>query len=120
MIRHLREDFNRRWTPEKYQNFQISLDQAIGRHVEFRHSETPCFFSRELLQSMSRAGRELVLQLLANPAYLHASDQEIPERYRVPHEPNKPLFIQADFGVVTEGGELRPKLVEIQDRKSVV
>lgn len=114
MIRHLREDFNRRWTPEKYQNFQISLDQAIGRHVEFRHSETPCFFSRELLQSMSRAGRELVLQLLANPAYLHASDQEIPERYRVPHEPNKPLFIQADFGVVTEGGELRPKLVEIQ------
>ncbi|MBM3758753.1 MAG: hypothetical protein FJW36_00740 [Acidobacteria bacterium] len=114
MITALREDFNRRWTPEKYQQFLHSIDSAIGRHVEFRHSETPCFFPRELLQEMSRAGRELVGQLLNNKLYMEASDREIPPQYRVPNEASAPLFIQADFGIVHENGRLAPKLVEIQ------
>lgn len=114
MITPLREDFNRRWTPEKYAGFTASLDTAIGRHVEFRHSETPCFFPRELLQEMSRAGRELVGQLLNNKHYLEASTKEIPAQYRVPNEDAKPLFIQADFGIVHENGRAAPKLVEIQ------
>lgn len=114
MIAALREDYNRRWTPGKYQNFLHGIDEAIGRHVEFRHSETPCFFPRELLQEMSRAGRELVWQLLHNPLYRRASDAEIPEQYRVPQEAEKPLFIQADFGIVREQGRYAPKLVEIQ------
>lgn len=114
MIPALREDFNRRWTPDKYQAFSASLDAAIGQHVAFRHSETPCFFPRELLQQMSRAGRELVGQLLQNKRYLEASSREIPEIYRVPNEASKPLFIQADFGIVRENGGFAPKLVEIQ------
>ncbi len=114
MITHLREDFNRRWTPEKYLYFQTSLDNAIGQHVAFRHSETPCFFPRELLQEMSRAGRDLVGQLLNNKLYLEASDREIPAQYRVPNEAHEPLFIQADFGIVHENGTYAPKLVEIQ------
>jgi hypothetical protein len=114
MIQALREDFNRRWTPEKYQLFLAGIDQAIGRHVEFRHSETPCFFPRDLLQEMSRAGRELVGQLLDNKLYRETSDREIPPQYCVPNETHEPLFIQADFGIVHENGRLAPKLVEIQ------
>jgi len=114
MITHLREDFNRRWTPGKYHLFQTSLDNAIGQHVAFRHSETPCFFPRELLQEMSRAGRDLVGQLLNNKLYLEASDREIPAQYRVPNEAHEPLFIQADFGIVHENGAYAPRLVEIQ------
>jgi hypothetical protein len=114
MIPALREDFNRRWTPGKYHHFLASLEQAIGRPVDFRHSETPCFFPRELLQEMSRSGRELVAQLLDNPAYLAASALEVPLRYRVPNEAREPLFIQADFGIVHEAGRYAPKLVEIQ------
>lgn len=114
MIPALREDFNRRWTSAKYTAFSASLDAAIGQHVAFRHSETPCFFPRELLQQMSRAGRELVGQLLQNKLYLEASSREIPEIYRVPNEASKPLFIQADFGIVRENGAFAPKLVEIQ------
>jgi hypothetical protein len=114
MIQALREDFNRRWTPEKYQRFLESIDRAIGRHVEFRHSETPCFFPRELLMEMSRAGRDLVGQLLNNKLYMEASDREIPEQYRVPNEAREPMFIQADFGLVYENGRVAPKLVEIQ------
>lgn len=114
MIAALREDFNRRWTPEKYAAFLTNIDTAIGRHVEFRHSETPTFFSRELLQEMSRAGRDLVLQLMQNRMYREASSKEIPAHYLVPNEDPKPLFIQADFGIVREHGRFAPKLVEIQ------
>ncbi len=114
MERALREDFNRRWTAAKYSAFLANIDQAIGRHVEFRHAETPCFFPRELLQEMSRAGRDLVLQLLGNREYLAASAREIPSHCRVQNEADRPLFIQADFGIVREGGRLAPKLVEIQ------
>ncbi len=114
MIQALREDFNRRWTPAKYERFLTSIDEAIGRHVEFRHAETPCFFPQEILQEMSRAGRELVGQLITNRAYHEASDREIPARYRVPNETHEPLFIQADFGLVQEHGRFAPKLVEIQ------
>jgi hypothetical protein len=60
---------------------------------------------------MSRYGREMVEQLLANDAYQSDSSAAIPERYRVPGEASVPLFIQADFGL---DQELRPKLVEIQ------
>jgi hypothetical protein len=114
MLSALREDFNRRWTPAKYQQFLQSIDAAIGRHVDFRHSETPCFFPRELLQEMSRAGRDLVLQLRANRPYQEASQREIPTPYRVPNESFEPLFVQADFGLVQENGRIAPKLVEIQ------
>jgi len=78
MLEPLRSEFNRRWTPEKYSAFLANVDSAIGRHVEFRHAETPCFFPKELLQEMSRAGRDLVMQLKGNPAYRSASDAEIP------------------------------------------
>ncbi len=114
MIEELRADFNRRWTPEKYARLLANIDEAIGRHVEFHHSETPCFFPRELLQELSRDGRDLVLQLLANPGYLKAADAEVPAQYRVPNEAAHPMFIQADFGLVRRNGELTPKLVEIQ------
>lgn len=114
MLSDLRADFNRRWTPAKYQHFLSSIDSAIGRHVDFRHSETPCFFPREILQDMSCAGRDLLAQLRSSKPYLEASDREIPARFTVPNESFEPLFIQADFGLVYEQGVLKPKLVEIQ------
>jgi len=81
----------------------------------FAASNRPFFFPKPLVDKMARYGRELVEQLDANPQYATASDRTIPDKYRVPHEPMHPLFVQADFGLVeaTEG-EYEPKLVEIQ------
>ncbi len=45
MIPALREEFNRNFTPEKYQQFLQRLDGAAGTHIDFRVSETPCFRS---------------------------------------------------------------------------
>jgi hypothetical protein len=115
VIPELRQRFNRDFHPEKYIHFLAGLNQAAGAHVGFRNSETPIFFEEELLSRMAMAGRELVEQLLANPAYKAASDRIIPNEFRVPREAQHPLFVQADFGIVRDDkGNYQPRLVEIQ------
>jgi hypothetical protein len=115
MIAEYRNDFNARFTAEKYARFLTEIDRRSGAHVKFRCSETPCFFPRELLLKMETAGEELVRQLVTNPAYLAAADQVIPAAFNVPDCPDRPLFVQADFGIIRgAGGEWEPRLVEIQ------
>jgi len=115
MIPSLRRQFNDGFTPEKYQVFLRRIDQQCGTHVQFRLSETPCFFPKELLDRMARDGQELIRQLVDNPEYRARSDEAVPAEFKVPNEPQHPMFVQVDFGLVRDaGGELRPKLVELQ------
>jgi hypothetical protein len=115
MIPFLRKQFNESFTPEKYQTFLRRIDDACGTHVEFRLSETPCFFPRALLERMASDGKELIRQLVESPEYRARSDASIPPEFRVANEPAQPLFVQVDFGLVRDAnGELQPKLVELQ------
>src|ERR1019366_7430285 len=115
MVPALREEFNRNFAPEKYRQLLQHLEQATGTHIGFRVSETPCFVPKALLDQMAQYGRELVLQLVNNPEYRRASDASVPPQYNVPNESPRPMFVQVDFGVVRNaGGELEPKLVELQ------
>ncbi len=115
MIPSLRKQFNDGFTPEKYQAFLRRIDEACGTHVEFRLSETPCFFPKALLERMAEDGKELIRQLVDNPEYIARSNGSIPEEFRVPNEPAHPMFVQVDFGLVRDAkGELQPKLVELQ------
>ncbi|MBV9300549.1 MAG: hypothetical protein JOY62_05170 [Acidobacteriaceae bacterium] len=115
MVPELRKRFNEQWSPELYTEFLHQIDAVSGTHVGFRCSETPVFYPKPLLDKMVRYGQELYRQLAENPQYRKASDAAIPDRFRVPNEPEHPLFVQADFGLVREpDGTLEPKLVEIQ------
>jgi hypothetical protein len=115
MIPSLRKQFNRGFTPEKYQAFLRQIDEACGTHVQFRLSETPCFFPKELLDRMAVDGENLIRQLVDNPQYRAKSDEAVPPEFKVPNEAPHPMFVQVDFGLVREaGGELQPKLVELQ------
>jgi hypothetical protein len=116
VIPDLRKDFNSRFTPEKYRRFLAELDRRCGMHVEFRNSETPCFFPGSILREMADTGKELIHQLVSNPQYVAASDISIPPEYKVPNEAAHPLFIQVDFGL---DANLNPKLVEIQGFPSI-
>jgi hypothetical protein len=111
MIPELRREFNAKFTEEKYREFLHRLDEGCGTAVPFRNSETPCFFPAELLNQMATYGRELIAQLMGDPAYLAAATATIPAAYRVPNEDPVPLFVQVDFGL---DHNLQPKLVEIQ------
>jgi hypothetical protein len=115
MIPSLRKQFNASFTPEKYQTFLRRIDDACGTHVQFRLSETPCFFPKALLERMVEDGKELIRQLVESPEYRARSDASIPAEFRVANEPPRPLFVQVDFGLVRDAsGALRPKLVELQ------
>jgi hypothetical protein len=115
MIPFLRKQFNEQFTPEKYRVFLRKIDAASGTHVQFRLSETPCFFPKELLEGMAADGKELIRQLVENPEYRKKSDEAVPAEFKVPNEPDHPMFVQVDFGLVRgASGELQPKLVELQ------
>ncbi len=115
MIPELRQRFNANFTPGKYQGFLDSLDRACGVHIAFRNSETPCFLPPALVDRMVAAGRDMILQLVGDPAYRRASENAVPEAFRMPGAPDHPIFIQVDFGLVRgASGEIEPRLVEIQ------
>jgi hypothetical protein len=115
MIPFLREQFNANFTAEKYRAFLRRVDLACGTHVEFRLSETPCFFPKGLIERMARDGAALIRQLVDSPVYLAKSDLAVPAEFKVPNEPDHPMFVQVDFGLVRDAArELQPKLVELQ------
>jgi len=114
MIPSLRQRFNASFTPERYQTFLKLMDERCGTHVDFRLSETPCFFPKPFLEQMAQYGKELIHQL-GTLEYRKASFESIPPDFNVPHESPHPMFIQVDFGLVRNAaGELQPKLVELQ------
>ena len=114
MIPEQRARFNAGFTPEKYRSFLTRLEAACGIPVAFRNCETPCFFPASLIDRMSRDGCDLIRQL-NTPEYRAISRQAVPPKFDVPGEPDHPLFLQVDFGLVREpSGEIAPKLVEIQ------
>jgi hypothetical protein len=115
MIPSLRKQFNARFNPDKYQAFLRRIDELSGTHVEFRLSETPCFFPKELLERMANDGKELIRQLVDNPEYRKKSNEAVPAEFKVPNEAPHPMFVQVDFGLVRDAsGKLQPKLVELQ------
>jgi hypothetical protein len=115
-----RGEFNGAFTDAKYSDLLGSLDAVTRTHVEFRVCETPCFFSKELLDEMASVGIELTRQLMENPEYMGVSAEAIPERWRVRGETAWPHFMTVDFGLVRGvDGRLEPKLVEMQAFPSV-
>jgi hypothetical protein len=115
MIPSLRQRFNANFTAEKYQTFLRRMDDVCGTHVQFRLSETPCFFPKPLLDRMADDGKELIRQLVESSEYWKQSNASIPDEFRVPNEPAHPMFVQVDFGLVRDQqGDLQPKLVELQ------
>jgi hypothetical protein len=73
------------------------------------------FLPRELFEKAARYGQEMTESLAADARYRELSDAVLPDRWRVPREDPRPLFVQADFGLIRdEDGEWEPRLVEIQ------
>ncbi|HEY1336767.1 MAG TPA: hypothetical protein VGF59_04625 [Bryobacteraceae bacterium] len=116
MIPSRRRKFNLEFAPSKYALLLRLLEQRCGEPAQFRHSETPVFLPASLINDMARFGREMVEQLLGDPAYQEASSRAIPPAWRAPAESPVPLFVQADFGL---DANVQPKLVEIQGFSSL-
>jgi hypothetical protein len=120
MVPEFRNDFNSRYTPERYHAFLARLNNITRSNVEFRVAETPCFFRESLLREMADAGTELTHQLVDSEKYMRLSAAAVPDAYRVPNESAHPHFMTVDFGLVRDANDrLRPKLVELQAFPSI-
>ena len=109
-----REAFNASFSEERYRAYVDSLNRQCGVPIEFRLSETPCFFSASLIDDLARAGREMIGQLLADKEYRQAADATVPPRFRIPNGEDRPTFVQVDFGLVRVGDRIEGRLVELQ------
>jgi hypothetical protein len=115
LLPDLRRRFNSTFTPERYRAFVADLQRRCGADIHFRVCETPCFFSRELMDRLAATGAELIEQLTNSPEYRRASDATVPPEFDTPRQGDHPLFVQVDFGLVRDAdGEVEPKLVELQ------
>ncbi len=120
MLQPLRDEFNAQFTPQKYARLLQELNRVTRASIQFRVSETPCFFPAELLDEMAVVGAELTDMLLDSPAYLREADRAIPDKYCLGNDNPRPNFMTVDFGLVRdEAGSLRPKLVEMQAFPSI-
>jgi hypothetical protein len=114
MIARQREAFNASFTEEAYRTYVDSLTSQCGVPIEFRLSETPCFFPSSLMGELERAGREMIGQLLGDADYRQAADNTVPPQFRIPNGEQVPTFVQVDFGLVRIGDRVEGRLVELQ------
>ena len=120
MLQPYRDRFNANFAQAKYEALLARLSRRCRTDIEFRVAETPCFFPKSLIDDLAQTGAALTHQLLNNPGYMQASDQTIPEQYRVPNGSAHPNFMTVDFGLVRNpDGTLGPKLVELQAFPSI-
>ncbi len=102
------------YTPERYERFRAALEQEVRCRIEFRVCECPIFVSQSFRQTLERAAQEIVLQCTTQE-YRRLSEEAIPAPYRVPQEPDRPLFSVVDFAVVGEPeGKWGLRLIELQ------
>jgi len=120
VIPELRRQFNEGFTAERYEILRAVLDRRSSAKVEFRVSETPVFVTQAMMEQLSAAGEALASSLIANAEYLEAARRAIPRGFCVASETAHPHFLTADFALVRDaGGDLVPRLVEIQAFPSV-
>jgi hypothetical protein len=120
MLQPYRDQFNAQYTPAGYTNLLSRLNEQTRTTIDFRIAETPCFIPRSLMNELADTGAILTHQLLDNPAYLQATEQAVPAKYRVPNDNPIPNFMTVDFGLVRNpDGSLQPKLVEMQAFPSI-
>jgi hypothetical protein len=112
LIPSLRQSFNASWTEAKFARFRSIIESHADGPLGFPLAETPCFFSQSLMTRLTAAADELIRQSLANSE--RDGSAVVPERFRGPNAEAHPTFLQVDFGLVCEGAEILPKLVELQ------
>lgn len=114
MITHLREQFNRSFTEDRYSSFVDELNTVVKYPTDFRISETPIFIPDDLTQRLISACGD-ILSILRTPEYTASSRRALPPTWNIPGEPGHPSFLQIDFAICRdENGQPVPKLIELQ------
>jgi hypothetical protein len=114
MDAHYRKLFNEQFTDALFERYQRDLSARLNTRFEFRLAETPVFLPDDFKSKVVAAARDVIGQL-SDPARLKKMRAAIPARWDTPGMDDLPHFSQVDFAVTRgPGGELEPKLIELQ------
>lgn len=113
MIPLYRKQFNKEFSPEKYQKVLSLLTDKAGIEPLFRVSESPIFLTKDFQQKLHNACESIITQIK------EMSDEElskaVPAHCNVPNDTKQPHFFTIDFGICeNEKGEIEPQLIELQ------
>src|SRR3989440_11904604 len=109
----LRARFNSNFSPEKYAALLRCVNETEKWPADFRISETPIFLTPQFCDEVVAAANEIVAKT-RTPEFARHAAGAIPSGLEVPNETAHPNFLVVDFGICTEGGNLRPRLIELQ------
>ena len=120
MIPHIREDFNKKFTEEKYQAFKTGLASMYNLKPNFREAETPFFIPAILKERLLEACAQ-ISEVVVRPDIKEFTQGALyDDSLIVPNEDEHTTFLQMDFGVcLDENGDPFPQLIEIQGFPSV-
>jgi hypothetical protein len=114
MILELREEYNKSFSEEKYNNFLSDLNSQLKFPADFRVAETPLFLSSNAVKELETACESIITQLKTEQ-YTEYCKKAIPDGLNVPNEDTHPIFLQIDFALCyDEDGNILPKLIELQ------
>jgi len=109
----LRGAFNADFTPEKYAALVRCVNETEQWPADFRISETPIFLTRQFTNDVTRAANEIIAAT-RTPEFARHAASAVPKELEVPNESSHPNFHVVDFAICAEGGQLVPRLIELQ------
>ena len=114
MVSSFRKNYNDSFTPEKYEAMQEWIASQHDHRATFRIAETPVFISDEMLEKIKKACDD-VIDVICSPDFKQRSQASLLSEKEVPNEPDRPTFLQMDFGICEDGeGGYIPQLIELQ------
>jgi len=121
MIQSARHEFNRIFTPERYQALLNQIETDFPGQLSFRVAETPVFVPKVLTDKLLKASADII-DVLVSDNFRALTEAAIPDDQRVPNEdPDAHTnFLVIDFAVCRDrsggptNGELMPQLIEMQ------
>ncbi len=114
MIKEIREEYNRKFTEERYEAFTKEMNTTYKYPVDFRLAETPIFLTKQFTEELYKACDE-ILASLQSPEFMNHATSAIPKGLSVPNETPHTTFLQIDFAIATdESGKIVPRLIELQ------
>ena len=108
-----RQLFNSQFTVEKYHEMQNQIAKTFDYAPTFRIAETPVFIDENLKKQLFEACDQII-DFIQQPDFLEKTQQALKYNFEVPNEDQHTTFLAADFGICEEGGEIVPKLIEVQ------
>jgi hypothetical protein len=115
MDKELRRQFNKNFTPEKYQTLLDKVNTGFGKKSTFRISETPVFIPGDIRHQLKDACDTLTSYLLTDEFKKNCDSAISKIGFEVPNENLNTTFIQFDFGItIDKNGVISPKLIEMQ------